>query len=97
LADGLLDRPVYIRQRRRLKAKLDELEEQIAKVRAKAPKRRLRGASMEELWKEWSHLDLDEQRAVLADHIERVILKPVGPGRKPFDPDSVEIIERQTP
>jgi hypothetical protein len=69
LADGLLDRPGYIRQRRRLKAKLDELEEQIAKVRAKAPKRRLRGASMEELSKEWSHLDLDldEQRAVLAD------------------------------
>ena len=67
MADGLLDRPGYIRQRRRLKAKLDELEEQIAKVRAKAPKRRLRGASMEELWKEWSQLDLDEQRAVLAD------------------------------
>jgi site-specific DNA recombinase len=97
LADGLLDRPGYVRQRRRLKARLEELEEQIAHVRAQAPRRRLSGATLGELRAEWDQLSLDEQRAVLADHIERVILKPVGPGRKPFDPDSVEIIWRDQP
>jgi site-specific DNA recombinase len=97
LADGLLDRSGYVRQRRRLKAKLEELEEQIAYVRAQAPRRRLRGAYLHELQAEWNRLDLDEQRAVLGDHIERVIIKPTGPGRKRFDPDSVEIIWRQTP
>ena len=91
LADGLLDRTGYARQRRRLKVRLDELEEQIAHVRAQAPRRRLKGAYFWELEAEWQQLSLDEQRAVLADHIERVIIKPTGPGLKRFDPTAVEI------
>src|SRR5215216_6742014 len=97
LADGLLDRSGYVRQWRRLKAKLDEVEEQIAHVRAQAPRRRLKGAYFWELEAEWQQLSLDEQRAVLADHIERVIIKPTGPGLKRFDPTAVEIHWKQTP
>jgi site-specific DNA recombinase len=94
LADGLLDRTGYIRQRRRLKAKLDELEEQIAHVRAQAPRRRLRGAYLEEIEAEWERLDLEDKRAVLADDISKIVVKPVGRGRHRMDPDSVEIIWR---
>jgi site-specific DNA recombinase len=97
LADGLLDRSGYVRQRRRLKGKLEELDQQIAHVRAQAPRRRLRGAYMHELQAEWDALDLEEQRNLLADHIERIVVKPVGPGRKRMDPDSAEIIWRQAP
>ena len=52
---------------------------------------------MHELQAEWDALDLEEQRNLLADHIERIVVKPVGPGRKRMDPDSVEIIWRQAP
>jgi site-specific DNA recombinase len=97
LADGLLDRSGYVRQRRRITARIGELEEQIAHVRAQAPRRRLRGATMQELWDEWDRLSLDEQRAVLADYTDHIVIKPVGPGRKPFDPSSVEIVWRQAP
>jgi site-specific DNA recombinase len=91
LADGLLDRNGYVRQRRRLKARLSELDEQVAHVRAAAPRRRLKGATIGELQAEWEQLDLEEQRAVLADHVERIVVKPVGRGRKRVDADSVEI------
>ena len=91
LADGLLERSGYVRQRRRLKAKLEELDQQIAHVRAQAPKRRIRGAYVHEIQEEWDRLDLDEQRALLGDYITKVVIKPVGPGAKRFDPDSVEI------
>jgi site-specific DNA recombinase len=94
LADGLLDRTGYVRQRRRLKPKLEELEEQIAHVRAQAPRRRLRGANLGELQAEWERLDLDDKRAVLADHIERIVVKPVGRGRHRIVRGSVEIIWR---
>jgi site-specific DNA recombinase len=97
LADGLLDRSGYIRQRRRLKDKLDELEEQIAHVRAQAPRRRLRGATIGEIQAEWERLDVEDKRAVLADHIDKIVVKPVGRGRHRIDPDSVEIIWRQAP
>ena len=97
LADGLLDRSGYVRQRRRLKAKLEELEEQIAHVRAQAPKRRIRGAYVHEIEAEWERLDLEDKRALLADHIERIVVKPVGRGRHRIDEESVEIIWRQTP
>jgi site-specific DNA recombinase len=98
LADGLLDRSGYIRQRRRLKGKLDELEEQIAHVRAQAPRRRLRGATIGEIEAEWERLDLEDKRAVLADHIDKIVVKPVGRGRHRVDVESVEIIwRRQTP
>jgi DNA invertase Pin-like site-specific DNA recombinase len=92
LADGLLDRSGYVRQRRRLKAKLEELEEQIAHVRAQAPRRRLRGAYTHELQAEWGQLDLEHKRAVLADHIARIVVKPVGRGRHRVTAESVEII-----
>jgi site-specific DNA recombinase len=97
LADGLLDRSGYVRQRRRIKARISDLNEQIGHVRAQAPRRRPRGATMQELWDEWEALSLDEQRAVLADHIDHIVIKPVGHGRKPFDPDSVGIIWREAP
>jgi site-specific DNA recombinase len=95
LADGLLDRAGYIRQQRRLTARLEELEDQISHLRAKAPKRRLRGATIGEIEREWAKLTLDEQRAVLGDHIECVVIKPVGPGRRPFDRESLEIVWKQ--
>jgi DNA invertase Pin-like site-specific DNA recombinase len=95
LADGLLDRSGYIRQRRRIKAKLEELEEQIAHVRAQAPRRKLRGAFLGEIEAEWEQLDLEDKRALLADHILRITVLPVGRGRQRITPDSVEIIWRQ--
>jgi hypothetical protein len=94
LADGLLDRSGYVRQRRRIKAKLDALEDQIAHVRAQAPRSRIRGAYQHEIEAEWEKLDLEDKRALLADHIERIVVKPVGRGRQRMDPDSVEIIWR---
>jgi site-specific DNA recombinase len=104
LADGTWDKPTYVRQVRRVKARIGELDDKIAHVRASAPRRRLRGASLGELQAEWDALntstdpdkpDLEGQRAVLADHIERVVVKKVGPGRRPFAPDSIVIHWRE--
>jgi site-specific DNA recombinase len=92
LADGLLDRAGYVRQRRRLQAKLEELDTQIAHVRAQAPRRRLRGATIGEIEAEWERLDLEDKRALLADHITRITVMPVGRGRHRVDRDSVEIV-----
>jgi site-specific DNA recombinase len=94
LADGTWDKPTYVRQVRRVKARLAELDDKIHQVRASAPRRRLRGATLGELDAEWEQLDLDEQRAVLADHIDRVVVMPVGRG-KHFDPDAIEIHWRE--
>jgi site-specific DNA recombinase len=94
LADGTLDKSKYVRQKKRLQARLDELEAQIAHVRASAPRRRLRGATLEELQAEWDALDLDERRALLADHIERIDVAPVGRGRG-FDPSAITIHWRE--
>jgi site-specific DNA recombinase len=94
LADGTLDKREYVRQKKRLQARLDELEVQIASVRASAPRRRLRGATLQELWDEWELLDLDEKRAMLADHIDHITVAPVGRG-KHFDPDAITIHWRE--
>jgi site-specific DNA recombinase len=90
LADKLLDKAGYARQRKRIKGRIAGLDEQIAHVRASTPRRRLRGATLGELQAEWEQLDLDEQRAVLADHIDRIVVMPVGRG-KHFDPDAIKI------
>jgi site-specific DNA recombinase len=91
LADGTLDKTEYLRQKKRLQARLADLDAQIASVRSSAPRRRLRGATLEELWSEWEGLDLDEQRAVLADHIDHIDVLPVGRGKRHFDPEAVVI------
>jgi site-specific DNA recombinase len=96
LVDGTLDKAEYLRQKKRVQARLDRLEEEIAKLRAQAPRRRIRGASGEELQAEWDRMALDERRVVLADHVERIVVKPAGPGRR-FRPEQVEIIWRQAP
>jgi DNA invertase Pin-like site-specific DNA recombinase len=93
LTDGTLDKPEYLRQKQRVQARLDKLQEQIAAIRAQEPRRRLRGATLGELQAEWDALDLDEQRAVLADHITRIEVKPAGQGKR-FHRDQVEIIWR---
>lgn len=90
LADRLLDKAGYVRQQRRIKARVVELDDKIDHVRASAPRRRLKGATLGELQAEWEQLDLDEQRAVLADHIDRIVVMPVGRG-KHFDPDAIKI------
>ena len=95
LADGALTRGEYLRQKKRLQARRDELDGQIAEVRARGRRRRLRGATLEELRQEWEQLDLEDKRAVLADHVDRVVVKRVGPGRRPFDPNSIQIIWRE--
>jgi site-specific DNA recombinase len=94
LADKLLDKAGYVRQRKRIKARIGELDDKIAHVRASTPRRRLKGATLGELQAEWDQLDLDEQRAVLADHIERIVVMPVGRG-KHFDPDAIKIHWRE--
>ena len=90
LSDGTLDKREYVRQKKRLQARLNELEAQIASVRASAPRRRLKGATLQELWDEWELLDLDEKRALLADHIDHITVAPGGRGRH-FDPDAITI------
>jgi site-specific DNA recombinase len=97
LADGLLDRSGYVRQQRRIKARLNELETEIAHVRAQAPRRRLRGATIGEIQTEWERLDMEDKRALLADHISKIVVKPVGRGRHRVDGKSVEVTWRQTP
>jgi site-specific DNA recombinase len=91
LADDTWDKPTYLRQKQRVQDRIKELDARIAALRAAAPKRRLRGASGEELQAEWDAMDLDERRAVLADHIERIVVKPVGGGKHSIAPGSVEI------
>ena len=91
LADGTWDRTTYVRQKRRVQARINDLEARISHLRASAPRRRIRGATIEELQAEWDALDLEEQRTLLADHITRIVVKPVGRGRHRMDPDSVEI------
>jgi multidrug efflux pump subunit AcrA (membrane-fusion protein) len=90
LADKLLDKTGYVRQQRRLKARIAELDDKINQLRASAPRRRLKGATLGELQAEWEQLDLDEQRAILGDHINGVVVMPVGRG-KHFDPDAIKI------
>ena len=94
LADELLDKTGYVRQRKRIKARIAELDDKINQIRASAPRRRLKGATLGELRAEWEQLDLDEQRAVLADHIERIEVMPVGRG-KHFDPTAIKIHWRE--
>jgi hypothetical protein len=97
LADGLLDRSAYVRQQRRIKAKLAELEVQITHVRASAPRRRLRGGvTIGQIQAEWDALDLEDQRALLADHITKITVLPVGRGRHKITAASVEISWKQS-
>jgi site-specific DNA recombinase len=95
LADGTWDKATYVRQVRRVKARVADLDARINHVRASTPRRRLRGATLGELENEWNQLGLEERRAVLADHIEKIVVKRVGPGRRPFDPDSIVIHWRE--
>jgi site-specific DNA recombinase len=90
LADGTWDRPTYIRQKRRVQARINDLDARIASLRAAAPRRRLKGATIGELQAEWDALDMDEKRSLLADHITRIVVKPAGQGRR-FHPDQLEI------
>jgi site-specific DNA recombinase len=90
LTDETLTKTEYLRQMKRIQVRLADLDAQIASVRAAAPRRRLRGATLQELWDEWELLDLDEQRAVLADHIDHITVAPVGRGKR-FDPDAITI------
>jgi site-specific DNA recombinase len=91
LADGTWDKATYVRQKRRTQARINDLDDRINHLRANAPRRRLKGATLEELGQEWDALDLGERRAVLADHIDRVEVMSVGPGNRPFDPSSIVI------
>jgi site-specific DNA recombinase len=96
LADGTWDKPTYLRQKRRVQDRINDLEAKIAAVRAAAPRRRLKGATIGELQAEWARLDLEEQRAVLADHITRIEVKPAGQGKR-FHRDQVEITWKSPP
>lgn len=95
LTDGTLSKADYLRQKERIQSRLDKLEEEITRLRAQAPRRRLRGAYVHEIEAEWARMDLDERRLVLADHITRIKVKPAGHGKR-FQPEQVEIIWRQT-
>jgi DNA invertase Pin-like site-specific DNA recombinase len=94
LADGTWDKATYVRQKKRAQVRLADLDAKIAHARAAAPRRRLKGATLRELQAEWVQLDLDEQRAVLADYIERIDVLPTGRG-KPFTPDAIKIHWRE--
>jgi hypothetical protein len=97
LADGTWDRPTYLRQKKRVQARINDLEAKISHLRAAAPRRRIKGATIEELQAEWDALDLEEQHSLLGDHVKRILVKPVGRGRHRIDKESVEIIWRQAP
>jgi site-specific DNA recombinase len=95
LADGTLSKAEYLRQKGRVQERLDKLEAEITRVRAQAPRRRLLGATFEEIQAAWDGMGLEERRLVLADHISHITIKPVGHGVKKFDPASVEISWRE--
>jgi site-specific DNA recombinase len=90
LGDDTWDKATYVRQVRRVKARIAELDDKINQVRASTPRRRLRGATLGELQAEWEQLDLDEKRAVLTDHVDRIVVMPVGRG-KHFDGNAIKI------
>jgi hypothetical protein len=95
LADGTWDKPTYVRQKRRVQGRINDLEDKIRHLRATAPRRRIRGATFEELQAEWDALDLEEQHSLLADHVERIVVMPVGRGRHKVTAESVEIHWRE--
>jgi site-specific DNA recombinase len=90
LGDDTWDKATYVRQVRRVKARIAELDDKINQVRASTPRRRMRGATLGELQAEWEQLDLDEKRAVLTDHVDRIVVMPVGRG-KHFDGNAIKI------
>jgi hypothetical protein len=94
LADRTWDKATYVRQKKRAQVRLADLDAKIAHAGAAAPRRRLKGATLPELWEEWERLDLDERRAVLADHIERIDVHPTGRGKR-FTPDAIKIHWRE--
>jgi site-specific DNA recombinase len=94
LADGTWDKATYVRQKKRAQVRLADLDAKITHARAAAPRRRLKGATLGELQAEWEALDLDEQRAVVADHIERIEVHPTGRGKR-FTPDAIKIHWRE--
>jgi site-specific DNA recombinase len=95
LADGTLAKSEYLRQKQRVQGRLEQLEQEITRLRAQAPRRRLLGATFAEIFAAWDGMGLEERRLVLADHISHITIKPVGHGAKRFSPDSVEISWRQ--
>jgi site-specific DNA recombinase len=95
LADGTLAKAEYLRQKGRVQERLAKLEQEMARLRSQAPRRRLLGATFEEIFAAWGAMGLEERRLVVADHISHITIKPVGHGAKKFSPDSVEIHWRQ--
>jgi hypothetical protein len=57
LADGTWDRPTYVRQKKRIQARINDLDARISHLRAAAPRRRLRGTTLGELQAKWDALD----------------------------------------
>jgi site-specific DNA recombinase len=90
LTDGTLSKTEYLRQKGRIQARVTKLEEEIGRLRASAPRRRLRGAYGWELQDEWDRMDLDERRLVLAEHIAKITVLPAGHGKR-FKPEQAQI------
>jgi DNA invertase Pin-like site-specific DNA recombinase len=94
LADGTLSKHEYLRQKQRVQGRLDKLEAEITKLRAQAPRRRLLGATFQEVEAAWDRMGLEERRLVLAECISHVTIRPAGHGKR-FQPDQVEIVWRE--
>jgi site-specific DNA recombinase len=91
LADDLgLSEAVLARRERKIRERLTEIEQALSAAgRGNAAGALLGADDPGQAW-----LDLDDmprRQAVVRDVVKSVRLLPVGPGRKPFDPDSVDI------
>lgn len=88
LADGILSREAVTDQGRALTAKIDAASTRLDALRAASPLTDLAmAASVPE---KWESLPLPTKRLVIQS-LMKVTVHKVRPGRRPFDPDSIEI------
>jgi len=93
--DALISRAEFFAARSKLTDRIDANRQRLAAISGTAVLATVMGSG-DELRAAWTRAeeagDLDKRRAILKAVIDRVIVKPVGKGNKPFDPESVEIV-----
>lgn len=84
-ADGEIERPPYLRQRQRVRARIEEVRAALDRLDAVLPQLQLVGAG-DRLRKAWPSMTLEEQRFVLGAVVDHVEVMPAKPPKNRFDP-----------
>ena len=89
-ADGTVDRLSWSTARQRIVARLEALRAQMPSA---TPSAQWAGRGVE-LGAGWDAMHVDQQRAVVADVVERIVIGPAVAGRNTFQPERVRILWR---